>query len=307
MEYIDYYKILGVEKNADTKEIKKAYKKLARKYHPDLNPNDEQAKRKFQQINEAHTVLSDPEKRARYDKYGKDWEHAEAFEEAARQRQQYQRRGSGGQDFRRGQTFSDFEEGDFSDFFNSMFGGGGFGSFRQSGGRFRGQDLRAELTLNLTDVYRTQKQTLTLNGKNIRLTIPAGVTDGQEIKIKGHGAPGANGGPSGDLYIKFNLVNNTPFQRDGDDLHLRREIDLYTAVLGGPVLVETFDGSKVKLNVKSGTQNGARVKLSGKGFPVYKKEGQFGDLILTFQVIVPTRLSAEEKKLFENLAKLQQK
>ncbi|MCB0669985.1 MAG: J domain-containing protein [Saprospiraceae bacterium] len=307
MDYIDYYKILEVDKNADTKTIKKAYKKLARKYHPDLNPNDEESKRKFQQINEAHAVLSDPEKREKYDKYGKDWEHAEAFEEAARQQQQYRRPG-GGQQYRRSQSYGDFSEEDFSDFFNSMFGGsGGFGSFRQSSGRFRGQDLRAELTLNISDVYRTQKQTLNLNGKNIRLTIPAGVSDGQEIKIKGHGAPGVNGGPNGDLYIKFNLLNETPFQRDGDDLHLRKEIDLYTAVLGGPVVVETFDGSKVKLNVKAGTQSGTKVKLSGKGFPVYKKEGKFGDLILTFQITIPTHLSGEEKKLFENLAKLQRK
>lgn len=307
MDYIDYYKILEVDKNADTKTIKKAYKKLARKYHPDLNPNDEESKRKFQQINEAHAVLSDPEKREKYDKYGKDWEHAEAFEEAARQQQQYRRPG-GGQQYRRSQSYGDFSEEDFSDFFNSMFGGGGgFGSFRQGSARFRGQDLKAELTLNISDVYRTQKQTLNLNGKNIRLTIPAGVSDGQEIKIKGHGSPGVNGGPNGDLYIKFNLINETPFQRDGDDLHLRKEIDLYTAVLGGPILVETFDGSKVKLNVKAGTQSGTKVKLSGKGFPVYKKEGKFGDLILTFQITIPTHLSGEEKKLFENLAKLQRK
>lgn len=305
MEYIDYYKILEVDRSADTNAIKKAYRRLARKFHPDLHPNDAEAKRKFQQINEANTVLSDPEKRAKYDKYGKDWEHAEAFEQAARQRQQYQRPGRpfGGQS----RTSGSFSEEDFSDFFNTMFGGGNFGSFRQSSGRFRGQDLRAELTLNLNDVYRTQKQTITLNGKNIRLTIPAGVEEGQEIKIRGYGSPGINDGPAGDLFIKFHIINNTPFQRDGNDLYLRKEIDLYTAVLGGPVIIDTFDGSKVKLNVKAGTQNGTKVKLAGKGFPVYKKSGQFGDLILTFQVVIPTELGSEEKKLFENLAKMHRK
>jgi curved DNA-binding protein len=304
MEYIDYYQVLGVDRGADTQAIKKAYRRLARKYHPDLHPNDEQAKRKFQQINEAHTVLSDPEKRSKYDKYGKDWEHAEAFEEAARQRQGYQR--TGRQQAGQSTAYEDFSGEDFSEFFNSMFGRGGFGGYRQST-RFRGQDLHATLTLDLKDVYRTQKQTLSLNGKNIRITIPAGVSDGQEIKIKGHGGPGGNGGPSGDLFIKFNLTNHTPFLRDGNDLHKKEEIDLYTAVLGGPVVIETFEGKKVKLNIAAGTQNGARVKLAGKGFPVYKKEGQYGDLILTIQVSIPKRLNAEEKELFEKLAKIHRK
>ncbi|MCB0688536.1 MAG: J domain-containing protein [Saprospiraceae bacterium] len=305
MEYIDYYKVLGVDRSADTKTIKKAYKKLARQYHPDLHPDDNDAKHKFQQINEAHTVLSDPEKREKYDKYGKDWEHAEAFEEAARQQQSRSRASSQRSG---GANYSEFQGEDFSDFFNSMFGGsGGFGSFRQSSGRFRGQDLRAELTLDLKDIYRTQKQTININGKSIRLTIPAGVEEGQEIKIRGYGGPGVNGGPAGDLFIKFHLVNNGPFQRDGNDLHLKKEISLYTAVLGGPVFVETFDGSKVKLAVKPGTQNGTKVKLSGKGFPKYKKEGEFGDLILTFQVTIPTKLTSEEKALFENLEKLHRK
>jgi curved DNA-binding protein len=295
MEFIDYYKVLGVDKNATQDDIKKAYRKLARKLHPDLNPNDKEAHKKFQQINEANEVLSDPEKRKKYDQYGKDWQHAEQFEQA---RQSQQRPG-----FER-ETFSgDFGEGEFSDFFTSMFGDMGGGRFRQTQTRFRGEDYHAELQLNLADVYKTHQQVLTVNNKNIRITIPAGVENGQRIRIKGHGGPGINGGPTGDLYITFHIINNTKFKRDGNDLHTTVEIDLYTAVLGGEIIVDTLDG-KVKLKVKPGTQNGSRIKLNGKGFPAYKKEGEFGDMVLTFHVKIPTNLTERQKELFEQLAKL---
>jgi curved DNA-binding protein len=295
MEFIDYYKILEIDKNASDADIKKAYRKLARKYHPDLNPNDATAKKKFQQINEANEVLSDPEKRKKYDKYGKDWQHGEAYEQARQQQQAY----GGGAGAEGG---FQFEGGDFSDFFESMFGGGG----ARTGGRnvrYRGQDINAELHLDLRDVFRSQKQTLTVNGRNIRLTIPAGVENGQTIKIKGHGGPGANGGPNGDLYITFNLSNSTHFKRDGSNLYADHTLDLYTAVLGGETMVDTFDG-KVKLKVPPETQGGTKVKLRGKGFPVYRQEGQFGDLYITYQVQVPKSLSEKERELFEQLKKM---
>ena len=303
MDYIDYYEVLAVPKNADVKEIKKAYRRLARKHHPDLHPNDDNAKKKFQQINEAHTVLSDPEKRAKYDKYGKDWEHAEAYEEAARQQQQYrQSQGAGG--FGRTGTRGQYSGEDVSEFFNTMFGGqAGFGGFEREV-RYKGQDYHATLSLNLSDVYETQKQTLSVNGKSIRITIPAGVNDEQVIKIKGHGGAGVNGGPKGDLFIKFAINNNSSFHREGKDLFKNIDLDLYTAVLGGDKIISTFDGKKVKLKVSPGTQNGAKVKLSGKGFPEYKKEGSFGDLIITFDIKIPSRLSAREMELFQELAKL---
>jgi curved DNA-binding protein len=299
MDFIDYYKILEIDKSASEADIKKAYRKLARKYHPDLNPNDANAKKKFQQINEANEVLSDPEKRKKYDKYGKDWQHGEEYEKA---RQQYQRQGNGGF---QGTEYSGFGGNeDFSDFFESMFGGGG-SSFRGAGGnvRFKGQDLNAELHLDIKDVYTTHKQTLTVNGKNIRITIPAGVENGQTIKITGHGGPGMNGGPNGDLYITFSISNHTKFKREGSNLHATTELDLYTAILGGEVMVDTFDG-KVKLKVAPGTKNGTKVKLKGKGFPVYKKEGEFGDLYITYSIQIPTDLSEKEKELFNQLAKL---
>jgi curved DNA-binding protein len=144
---------------------------------------------------------------------------------------------------------------------------------------------------------------LTVNNKSIRITIPAGVENGQKIKIKGHGGPGINGGPNGDLYISFHIINNTKFRRDGNDLHTTVDLDLYTAVLGGEIILDTLDG-KVKLKVKSETQNGSKIKLKGKGFPVYKKEGEFGDLVITFQIKIPTNLTDKQKELFEQLSKL---
>ncbi len=295
MDFIDYYKVLEINKQATEAEIKKAYRQLARKYHPDLNPNDEGAKRKFQQINEANEVLSDPEKRKKYDQYGKDWKHAEEFEKAGQQR-------NTGRGANQGQAWSGTEGQDFSDFFESMFGGAG----QRQGGRqvkYKGQDFNAELQLELLDAYKTHPQILTVNGKKIRLTIPAGVENGQIIKIPGNGGEGANGGPNGDLYITFSITNHSKFKREGNNLFTTADLELYTAVLGGEILLDTLDG-KVKLNVPAETQSGTRVKLKGKGFPVYKKEGEFGDLFVTYQVKTPTALSEAERELFIQLKNL---
>ena len=293
MPFIDYYKTLGIDKSASESDIKKAYRKLARKYHPDLNPDDKEAEKKFKAVNEANEVLSNPENRKKYDAYGKDWKHAEEYEKAKaqqRKQQNYQRT--------RGGDFSDTE---YSDFFESMFGSGG--RRQSSHARFKGQDYHADLNLELKDVYTTHKRTLTVNGKKIRLTIPAGVEDGQVIKIKGQGGEGFNQGPRGDLYIRFAIQNDTRFKLDKHNLYTTVNLDLYTAVLGGDITIDAFDG-KVKLNVQPETQNGTKVKLKGKGFPVYKKEGQFGDLFVTYNVVVPTKLSAKEKALFEELSNL---
>ena len=302
MEFIDYYKVLEIDKTASVEDIKKAYRKLARKYHPDLNPNDASAKQKFQKINEANEVLSDPEKRKKYDQYGKDWQHSEEFERA----RQSQGQSRGGQ---RSYQSQGFEDGDFSDFFESMFGGGGGRASGFSGGgrqvKYKGQDVQAELRLDIRDVFTSQKQTLQVNGKSIRLTIPAGVENGQTIKIKGHGGAGLNGGPNGDLYITFSITNSTKFKREGSNLFTDQELDFYTAVLGGEATVDTFDG-KVKLKVAPETQNDTKVKLKGKGFPVYKSEGQFGDLYVTYKVKTPSKLTEKEKALFVELQKLSQ-
>lgn len=296
MEYVDYYKILGLDKSASTEDIKKAYRKLARKYHPDVNPNNKEAHKKFQEINEANEVLGDPEKRKKYDQYGKDWQHAEQFERA-RQQQQRQRTYGGGEEY-----FGGGGESTFSDFFESLFGGMGGGNRRRET-KFRGQDFQAELHLQLREAYVTHQRTITLDEKNIRITIPAGVEDGQKIRLKGHGAPGVNGGPSGDLYITFVIQDDPQFKRLGNDLYTTAEIDLYTAVLGGETTVDTLSG-KLKLKVPAGTQNDTKTRVKGKGFPVYKKEGEFGDLYITYKVKIPTTLSEKEKQLFTELSKL---
>ena len=293
MEFIDYYKVLGVDRKASEEEIKKAYRKLARKLHPDLNPNDKHANKKFQDLNEANNVLSDPEKRKKYDQYGKDWEHGPQYKNASQKR--HQRSSNAGR-----QPFSGgFGEGDFSDFFASMFGNKG----DSSQVKFRGQDYQSELTLALKDAYTTHQQTLTVNGKNIRITIPAGVENGQVIKLKGHGGKGVNGGPDGDLYITFSIANTPDFKRIENDLYTTVTIDLYTAVLGGEIILDTMD-SKIKLKVAPETQNGTKIRVKGKGFPLYKKEGQSGDLYVTYAVRIPTHLTEKQKELFAELAKL---
>lgn len=286
MAFIDYYKTLGIAKTASADEIKKAYRKLARKYHPDLNPNDAEAHKKFQQINEANEVLSDVENRKKYDEYGENWQHAEQFEQA---RQQQQNRGQ-----EQGYTYND-PGGDFSDFFGSMFGGQ-----RQRQSQFRGADYTSELRLPLREATKTHQHTLSVNGKNIRITVPAGVANGQVIKLKGHGAPGSNGGPNGDLYITFAVQDDKEFKRLNDDLYKTVSIDLYKAVLGGEETVATLDG-KVKLKIAPGTQNQTKVRLKNKGMPVYKKENEFGDLIVTFEIKIPTNLTERQKELFREI------
>lgn len=288
MDFVDYYKVLGLSKTATADEIKAAYRKLARKHHPDLNPNDKAAKEKFQQLNEANEVLSDPEKRRKYDQYGKDFKHVD---ESAGGRGGY----SGGGPF----TYSGGDE-DFSDFFRSMFegragaGGGGHA-------KFRGQDIAAELRLDLKQAFTSHQQVFSIGGKQIRVTIPAGVENGQTLALAGQGGQGVNGGPAGDLYITFAIAEDPQFKRLGADLYTTVELDLYTAILGGEIVVQTMDGS-VKLKVAPETQNDAKVKLKGKGFPVFKKDGTFGDLYVTYKVKLPTNLSEKQKELFTELA-----
>ncbi|MDE5612936.1 MAG: J domain-containing protein [Odoribacter sp.] len=302
MAYIDYYNVLGVKKTASPDEIKKAFKKLARKYHPDLNPNDSSAKQKFQEINEANEVLSDPEKRKKYDAYGENWKHADEFE-AQKQRYQQQNRagGMGGGYSYWSSTDGSFNGGEreFSDFFESLFGSGRE-NFRRNANGFKGQDYHTELHVSLKNAATTHKQILEVNGKKIRITVPAGISDGQTIKLNGQGGPGMNGGPAGDLYITFNIADDPVYKREGDNLYRNVELDLYTAILGGDIMVDTLNG-KVKLKVKPETQNGTKVRLKGKGFPVYKQDGQYGDLLVTYEIKIPTHLTEKQKQLFQEL------
>ena len=264
-----------------------------------LEWNDATAKDKFQAINEANEVLSDPEKRKKYDEYGEHWKHADEFEAQKRAQQQAGGFGGfGGAGFGTdgggtywyssdGQEFSGSNAGGFSDFFEQMFGHRTRGGGGANAG-FRGQDYHADLNLSLREAAKTHKQILTVNGKQVRITIPAGVANGQVIKLKGYGGEGINGGPAGDLYITFVIPDDSVFKRLGDDLYVDVTVDLYTALLGGDQLVDTLDGQ-------------VKVRLKGQGFPVYKKEGQFGDLIVTYSVKLPTNLTEQQKEMFRKI------
>ena len=307
-QFIDYYQTLGVDRSADDKQLKKAFRKLARKYHPDVAPDDADAEQKFKAVNEAYAVLSDPDKRAKYDKYGKDWEHAEAYEQARQQRGGPAGGGFGG--FGGGDPFGGQytytggggEGADFSDFFRDMFGGagGGAGGFGGRSQAFRGRDIEAELRVGMQDILQDNKQVLTVNGKQLRVTLPAGVDDGQTLRLRGQGSPGAGGGPAGDLYITFRVETPEEYRRDGADLYRSVNVDLYTMLLGGKITVDTPTGA-VNLPVAPNTPNGKTVRLKGKGLPRYKAVGA-GDLYLDLTVELPASLSPEEKETFEKLA-----
>ena len=309
MDYKDYYKVLGIEKSATPEQIKKAYRKLARQHHPDVNPNDQGAEQKFKELNEANEVLSDPEKRKKYDQFGADWQRYQQQPGGGAGRGG-QPGGGGGFDWSQytqgqgGGGGSSFGEGeDFSDFFGSLFGNMGGGA-RAGGSRpGAGQDYQAELELSLEEAYRGGPRTITVNGKNLRLTIQPGVANGQTIRLRDQGGPGRNGGPSGSLLITFHIRPDARYARTGDDLTQDVPVSVYKALLGGEQAVETLSGS-VKIKLKPETANGTRLRLRGKGFPVYRKEGQFGDLYLRLSLTLPQHLTEQEKELLQQLAAL---
>ncbi|WP_286814312.1 MULTISPECIES: J domain-containing protein [unclassified Maribacter] len=310
MEYKDYYKILGVDKNATPKDIKKAYRKLAAKYHPDKTKGDKAAEEKFKEVNEANEVLSNAEKREKYDTLGANWQ---AYDQADGDWRQYAQQQPNGQN-------SYYYEGDPSEFFGGEGGEGGFSSFFEQffggrgaeGGRqqrssrgFAGGDIEAELPITLLEAYQGSKRTFELNGQKLRITIKPGSYDGLKLKIKGKGHPGANGGSKGDLYISLLIQPDPRFERKGNDLWVSKTIDLYTAILGGKIEIPTLTGS-VNMSVPKATDNGKTLRLKGKGMPIYGAKS-FGDLMVKIQVTLPKNLSAEEEELFKKLKDIRQK
>ncbi len=309
MNYKDYYQILGVSKSASQDEIKKAYRKLAVKFHPDKNQGNKEAEERFKEISEAYEVLKDPEKRKKYDKLGANWKQYENA--GAGYGYSGSKGGSpgGGSYYFEGDLGDLFGEagagGGFSDFFNAFFGGGGasreqFGSRRQS---FKGGDLRAEMEISLFEAYHGTSRLLNVDGEKLRITIKPGAYNGQELRIKGKGSPGIGGGPKGDIYVKIKVAGSDDINLNGNDIRQKADVDLYTAVLGGNVEVNSLAGI-LKVPVPKGSQNGRKLRLKGKGMPVYGKPGVFGDLYIELNVKIPANLTEEEVRLFNKLRSL---
>jgi DnaJ-class molecular chaperone len=326
VDFKDYYATLGVSKTASAKEIKQAFRKLARKHHPDVNPGDKVAEAKFKEINEAYEVLGDPEKRKKYDELGANWR---LYEQQARGGQP-----SGGQPFGgawgpgqggarasyRTMTPEEMEDlfGDsnpFSDFFTTFFGGGdsGFGETTREtrGSRSRrraGRDVENEIELALEDAFHgaTRRLMLQHDGqvKHVDVRIPAGVTDGSRVRVSGEGEQGVGGGESGNLYLRVRLAPHPAFERKGRDLYVKSPVPLTTAVLGGEANVQTLSGKPARLRIPPLTQNGQLFRLKGYGMPTVGKSGETGDLYARVDVQLPTRLSEKEREHFEALKRL---
>ena len=310
MEYKDYYRILGVGKKATQKDIRKAYRRLARKHHPDVNPNDKAAEARFKEINEAHEVLSDPEKRQKYEALGSSW-------------QQWQHSGGDPRGFNWSQwsaggqptgrrvrvEYGDLNDlfsggGGFSDFFRTIFGGrGGGGVYTQGPRGRRGQDLEHPVEITLEESYSGTKRVLQMGGSRLEIKIPRGVDTGSRVRVSGKGTPGIAGAPSGDLYLRVSMLPHRTWQRKGDDLYCQVAVDLYTALLGGEVAVPTPKG-QVMLRIPPETHGGKRFRLKSLGMPSLKNPKLRGDLYADVKIALPQDLSKREKELFTQLASL---
>jgi len=321
----DYYQILGVGRGASEREIKQAYRRLARKHHPDVNPGDKSAEAKFKEINAGYEVLSNPEKRKKYDQFGDQWEYAEQFAK------------TGGQDRVRwdfGKGGAAFEYGDVSDYgdiFSSLFGDAGIGS-RVKRGPQRGQDIESPIEVSLEEAYHGSARIIQLQGqepctacggtgrvgnrvcticsgagvkvipRRLEVKIPAGVKDGSRIRMAGEGVPGRTGGSKGDLYLVVKVLPHTLFERKGDDLYSEVSVPLATAILGGEIILPTLNGN-LSLKIPPETQNGKVFRLAGKGMPQLGN-ANYGNLFAKVKVVLPTNLTEEERKLFERLRSL---
>jgi len=319
VEFKDYYATLGVGKAATDKEIKQAFRKLARKHHPDVNPGDKAAESKFKEINEAYEVLGDPAKRKKYDELGANWRAYEQAERAGGPNPfagQWNVNTGGGQGGFRTMTQEEMEEmfGDqnpFSDFFTTFFGGGFGGGTSARGGRTRsrkGRDVEHEIELSLDDAYHGATRRLSLkhdgHTRTVDVRIPAGVGDGSRVRISGEGEPGIGGAASGDLYLRIRLSTHPLFERKGRDLYVKVPLPVTTAVLGGEVEVPTIAGKSVRLRIPAVTQNGQVFRLKGYGMPAVNKNDDKGDAYARVEVQLPTQLTPEERSHYEALAKL---
>jgi curved DNA-binding protein len=290
MDFKDYYSILGVDKKASGEEIKKAFRKLAVKYHPDKNQGNPQAEDRFKEINEAYDVLGDAEKRKKYDEVGANWKYYDQM------RQQQARSGR--------TVYESADSGSFHDFFESIFGSGGFEDvFGQRASSFgsRGSDAEGEISITLEEAYHGATRRIRINGSIIDIKIHRGIKDGEIMRVKGKGGRGRGSGPSGDLLITTRILKHPLYERKGNDLHGEIKADMYTLILGGKISVNTFKG-KINMDIKPGTDNGSILRLKGMGMPADKQGSSFGDLYVRVMAVLPKNLNEQQLKLFRQLA-----
>ena len=312
MEYRDYYRVLGVGRDAPTEDIRKAYRTLARKYHPDVNPNNKEAEERFKEINEAHEVLTDPDKRGKYDRLGHSW-------------QQYQQGGGEPGGFDWSQWFSPgaqggphrqtrteyvdlndlFGAGGFSDFFQNVFGGSGRGGMGAQQAYVRdGRDLEQPVEISLHEAYQGAVRVLQTGNRRLEVKVPRGVRTGSRVRVSGEGEPGGTGGTPGDLYLVVRVAESPDYRRNGDNLVQRLPVDLYTMVLGGEATLQTLKGQKLALRIPAETQPGRTFRLRGQGMPRLASPDEHGDLLVEVAPIIPQQLTEREQELFRQLAEL---
>lgn len=304
MQFKDYYKILGVERNASADEIKKAFRKLAKKYHPDKNPGNKQSEEKFKEINEANEVLSDSEKRKKYDRLGSNWNNSQSagsdfdnwFKNYSTQQNKSTYSGS----------FKDiFNEFNFGDMFENFMGGQ---TQRASRTRVRkGSDYEASVSISLEEAYTGTERQVTVDGRTLKLKINPGAEHGKKLRLKNQGASGVGGGERGDLYLTVNIQPNSFYERKENDIFLNLNVDLYTAVLGGTKQIQTIDGKTIKIDIPAGTDNGKTLRIKGMGMRHYGNPGLRGDFLIKINILLPKNLSNEEIRLFNQLAALHKK
>ena len=302
MEFKDYYKILGVDKNATKDDIKKVFRRLAKKYHPDKNPGDKASEEKFKEVTEANEVLSDPEKRKKYDQLGSNWKQYQNTGTQANGRYRNYQSGNQGE----GATYSgSFDElfgnvGGFSDFFESFFGGR-TNSSKQSQPR-KGKDYEASLSISLEEAHHGTEKEFTLDGKKIRIKITPGIDHGKKLRLKHQGSEGIAGGEKGDLYINIKIENHDQFERKGNDLYSNLDVDLFTAILGGKQPLKTLDGKIINVNIPPETESGTSFRIKEMGMRHSNNPNMRGDIFVKVNVKLPKHLSPKEIELFKELS-----